>query len=79
MERRAFLGALTAPLIVAGTSSAQAPAPPAAVRHVDRPAPRKGRLKQGVTNGVFGRDAREKPCSRTTAARRRASASTATT
>jgi len=50
MERRTFLGALTAPLIVAGVS-AQTQAPPAAAV----PAPRKGRLKQGVTRGVFAR------------------------
>jgi hydroxypyruvate isomerase len=51
MHRRTFLGALTAPLIVAGTPAleAQTPAPPSA--------PRKGRLKQGVTRGVFGRGA----------------------
>lgn len=49
MQRRAFLGALTAPLIVARASARQAPAPPAP--------PRKGRLKQGVTRGVFGRGA----------------------
>lgn len=49
MERREFLGALTAPLIVAGTFPGQTPAAPP-------PAPpRKGRLKQGVTRGVFGR------------------------
>jgi hydroxypyruvate isomerase len=48
MERRTFLGALTAPLLVAGVSAGQAPAPVT-------PAPRKGRLKQGVTRGVFGR------------------------
>ena len=58
MERREFLGALTAPLIVAGASPAQTPgqAPPpgqapAAASTVAPP--RKGRLKQGVTNGVF--------------------------
>ncbi len=55
MERRAFLGALTAPLIVAGTSSGQAPAQTPAASPVAPP--RKGRLKQGVTNGVFGRGA----------------------
>ena len=56
MERRAFLGALTAPLIVAGVSTQtppQAQTPPAAAA-VQR-APRKGRLKQGVTRGVFAR------------------------
>ncbi len=55
MERREFLGALTAPLIVAGTSSGQAPAQTPAASPVAPP--RKGRLKQGVTNGVFGRGA----------------------
>ena len=54
MERRAFLGALTAPLIVAGVS-AQTQAPPAAAP-ITR-APRKGRIKQGVTRGVFARAA----------------------
>jgi len=66
MERRAFLGALTAPLIVGGTLSGQVPAPaqtpapaqpPAPLSTV--PPPPKGRLKQGVTNGVFGRTARD--------------------
>src|SRR6188474_16538 len=46
MERRAFLGALTAPLIVSAVSG-QSPA--------QAPSPRKGRLKQGVTRGVFAR------------------------
>ncbi len=50
MERRTFLGALTAPLLVAGVT-AQEPA------QAIKPAPRKGRLKQGVTRGVFGRGA----------------------
>jgi hydroxypyruvate isomerase len=70
MERREFLGALTAPLIVAGASSGQTPpqtpaqAPAAAPAPFQPfastvPPPRKGRLKQGVTNGVFGRNARE--------------------
>jgi hydroxypyruvate isomerase len=62
MERREFLGALTAPLIVAGTGSgqtppqtpaAQTPVPPSTV-----PPPKKGRVKQGVTSGVFGAMAR---------------------
>jgi hydroxypyruvate isomerase len=47
MRRREFLGAVTAPLIVSGMSAEQPPAPPA----------RKGRIKQGVTRGVFGRGA----------------------
>ena len=46
MERRTFLGALTAPLLVAGVPAQQ----PAAVA---KPAPRKGRLKQGITSGVL--------------------------
>jgi len=51
MRRREFLGAVTAPLIVNSLSAEQQqPAPPAA------PA-RKGRIKQGVTRGVFGRGA----------------------
>jgi hydroxypyruvate isomerase len=48
MRRREFLGAVAAPLVVgplAGQTS-QAPAPP-----------RKGRITQGVTRGVFGRGA----------------------
>ena len=49
MERREFLGTLAAPLVVGAVMQAQAP--PAAVT----PAPRKGRLKQGVTGGVFAR------------------------
>jgi hydroxypyruvate isomerase len=58
MERREFLGALSAPLIIAGTTSGQAPAPaqtPAPASTIAPP--KKGRLKQGVTNGVFGRGA----------------------
>jgi hydroxypyruvate isomerase len=57
MERREFLGALTAPLIIAGTSSGQAPAPAQTPPASPVAPPRKGRLKQGVTNGVFGRGA----------------------
>jgi hydroxypyruvate isomerase len=51
MRRRAFLGALAAPVIIARTSAhqAQAQAPPQS--------PRAGRFKQGVTRGVFGRGA----------------------
>jgi hydroxypyruvate isomerase len=52
MERREFLGTLTAPLIVAGTASGQVPAP---ALGSTVPAPRKGRIKQGVTGGVFAR------------------------
>src|SRR2546423_12067700 len=50
MRRREFLGAVTAPLIVGGMSG-QAPQPAAS------PPRRKGRIKQGVTRGVFGRGA----------------------
>jgi hydroxypyruvate isomerase len=49
MRRREFLGTVAAPLIVSGMS-AQEPQPSAAP-------PRKGRIKQGVTRGVFGRGA----------------------
>jgi len=70
MERREFLGALTAPLIAAGASQAQSPAQTSGQTPVQTPPPipalnstvappRKGRLKQGVTNGVFGRNARD--------------------
>ena len=57
MERRTFLGALTAPLVIAGVSAQQSAAPAA-------PAPRKGRLKQGVTRGVFGRGVALEDCCR---------------
>ena len=64
MERRAFLGALTAPLIVGSTLSGQAPAQTPAPAQAPAPLstvppPPKGRLKQGVTGGVFGRNARD--------------------
>jgi hydroxypyruvate isomerase len=49
MRRRAFLGAMTAPLIVTRGSAWTPQAPPGA--------PVKGRFKQGVTRGVFGRGA----------------------
>jgi len=53
MERRTFLGALGAPLLVARVAAqTQTPSSAAPAR-----APRKGRLKQGVTMGVFGRGA----------------------
>ena len=55
MERRAFLGALTAPLIAGGAMAPQDPAP--------QPV-RKGRLKQGVTKGVFARSATLDDCCR---------------
>jgi len=56
MRRRDFLGALSAPLVIGGavvagsqTQPAAAPPPP--------PPKLKGRFKQGVTRGVFGRGA----------------------
>jgi hydroxypyruvate isomerase len=52
MERRAFLGALTAPLIVARTSAGQTAVQAPAAASTVAP-PKKGRLKQGVTGGVF--------------------------
>lgn len=58
MERRTFLGALTAPLVIAGVTGAGQQAAPTA------PAPRKGRLKQGVTRGVFGRNVSLEDCCR---------------
>jgi hydroxypyruvate isomerase len=50
MRRREFLGAVTAPLIVSGMSRQQG-------QPSTTPPPRKGRIKQGVTRGVFGRGA----------------------
>ena len=50
MLRREFLGAVAAPLVV-GRAGAQQPQPGVS------PAPRKGRITQGVTRGVFGRGA----------------------
>src|SRR3954464_6146382 len=50
MRRREFLRAVTAPLLVTNMSAQQAqPSTP--------PPTRKGRIKQGVTRGVFGRGA----------------------
>lgn len=46
MQRRAFLGTVAASLAAVRSSFAQGAA---------TPAPRKGRIKQGVTRGVFGR------------------------
>jgi hydroxypyruvate isomerase len=66
MERRTFLAAMTAPLVIAG-----APALSERMRvegserqRVEGPAPRKGRLKQGVTRGVFGRNVSLEDCCR---------------
>ena len=52
MRRRDFLGAVTASLI-AGAGAAGAQTPP--VPQASAPPPRKGRIKQGVTRGVFAR------------------------
>ena len=51
MRRREFLGAVAAPLVVGPLAAqvSQVPAPPVPQR--------KGRIKQGVTRGVFGRGA----------------------
>jgi hydroxypyruvate isomerase len=49
MRRRAFLNAVAAPILVSRVS-AQETSPVS-------PKPRKGRIKQGVTRGVFGRGA----------------------
>ena len=48
MNRRTFLGAAAAPLVLARAGLADQERPAAA-------APPKGRLKQGVTRGVFAR------------------------
>ena len=53
MRRREFLGAVTAS-IVAGAARPDGQAAPASQTPA-APPPRKGRIKQGVTNGVFGR------------------------
>src|SRR6516165_1592340 len=54
MRRRDFLGALSAPLVIGGAVVAGAQAQPAAL---PSPPKLKGRFKQGVTRGVFGRGA----------------------
>jgi hydroxypyruvate isomerase len=56
MRRREFLGVVTAP-VIAGRLAGQQPQVPAAP-------PRKGRIKQGVTRGVFGRGAALEDCCR---------------
>ena len=55
MRRREFLGAVTAS-IVAGAASGNAQSAPGSQATPASPA-RKGRIKQGVTRGVFGRGA----------------------
>jgi hydroxypyruvate isomerase len=56
MRRRDFLGAVGASLVVARTSAMPAQA--------TAPVPRKGRIKQGVTKGVFGSGAALDDCCR---------------
>ena len=56
MRRREFLGAVTASL-VAGTTVGTAQSAPTGQATPATPPPRKGRIKQGVTRGVFGRGA----------------------
>ncbi len=56
MNRRAFLGTTAAALAVAGKALAGHQQPPAPAR--------KGRLKQGVTRGVFGRGVALEDCCR---------------
>jgi hydroxypyruvate isomerase len=54
MDRRSFLASATAPLLMgrlAGAAPAQAPAPAPG----GAPVKRKGRIRQGVTRGVFAR------------------------
>src|SRR5436305_12798937 len=56
MHRRDFLFSLTAPAILAGTASLRAQG--------TTPVPRKGRIKQGVTRGVFAREMSLDDCCR---------------
>src|SRR5216117_1120105 len=57
MQRREFLGAVTASLVASATAVPSGQAAPAAQATPPPPPPRKGRIKQGVTRGVFGRGA----------------------
>ena len=54
MRRREFLGAVTASIVAGATTGKAQSTPPA--QATAQPA-RKGRIKQGVTRGVFGRGA----------------------
>jgi hydroxypyruvate isomerase len=56
MDRRAFLGSLTASLALARAAVAHQTSPPGP--------PRKGRITQGVTRGVFGRGVALEDCCR---------------
>jgi len=57
MRRREFLGAVTASFVAGATTIPSGQAAPAAQATPPPPPPRKGRIKQGVTRGVFGRGA----------------------
>jgi hydroxypyruvate isomerase len=57
MERREFLGAVTASLVAGATTVPSGQAAPGAQVMPPPPPARKGRIKQGVTRGVFGRGA----------------------
>ena len=57
MQRREFLGAVTASLVAGATTVPSGQAAPGAQAPPPAPPPRKGRIKQGVTRGVFGRGA----------------------
>jgi len=57
MERRKFIAAVTASLVAGATAVPGGHAAPGAQATPPAPAPRKGRIKQGVTRGVFGRGA----------------------
>ncbi len=57
MERREFLGAVTASLVAGATTVPIGQAAPGAQAAPAAVPPRKGRIKQGVTRGVFGRGA----------------------
>jgi hydroxypyruvate isomerase len=56
MRRREFLGAVAASVIVGATNTGNAQSAPGTQAPPTSPA-RKGRIKQGVTRGVFGRGA----------------------
>jgi hydroxypyruvate isomerase len=57
MQRREFLGAVTASLVAGATTVPNGQAAPTAQATPPPPPPRKGRIKQGVTRGVFGHGA----------------------
>jgi hydroxypyruvate isomerase len=57
MERREFIAAVTASLVAGATAVPGGQAAPSAQATPPAPPPRKGRIKQGVTRGVFGRGA----------------------